>query len=200
MLEHLFGSKTRADMLRIFFREPQKALYVRELTRLLDTQINAVRREIESLMSLGLLIEKEADLTAALAAGEAGASLRKYYVVNMDHILYHELRALILRSQIVDEQALLKELRDKGGTIDILLITGIFTGDKNAPVDMLIVGDIKPQRVAKSIENYEARFGASVRYTTMTRQEFTDRRHMMDKFLFSILEAEHIFIVKELDI
>ena len=200
MLEHLFGSKTRADMLRIFFREPQKALYVRELTRLLDTQINAVRREIESLMSLGLLIEKEADLTAALAAGEAGASLRKYYVVNMDHILYNELRALILRSQIVDEQALLKELRDKGGTIDILLITGIFTGDKNAPVDMLIVGDIKPQRVAKSIENYEARFGASVRYTTMTRQEFTDRRHMMDKFLFSILEAEHIFIVKELDI
>lgn len=200
MLEHLFGSKTRADMLRIFFREPQKALYVRELTRLLDTQINAVRREIESLTSLGLLIEKEADLTAALAAGEAGASLRKYYVVNMDHILYNELRALILRSQIVDEQALLKELRDKGGTIDILLITGVFTGDKHAPVDMLIVGDIKPQRVAKSIENYESRFGASVRYTTMTRQEFIDRRHMMDKFLFSILEAEHIFIVKELDI
>jgi hypothetical protein len=200
MLEHLFGSKTRADMLRIFFREPQKALYVRELTRLLDTQINAVRREIESLVSLGLLIEKEADLTAALAAGEAGASLRKYYVVNMDHILFNELRALILRSQIVDEQALLKELREKGGTIDILLITGVFTGDKNAPVDMLIVGDIKPQRVAKSIENYEARFGASIRYTTMTRQEFTDRRHMMDKFLFSILEAEHIFIVKELDI
>lgn len=200
MLEHLFGSKTRADMLRIFFREPQKALYVRELTRLLDTQINAVRREIESLTSLGLLIEKEADLTAALAAGEAGASLRKYYVVNMDHILYNELRALILRSQIVDEQALLKELREKGGTIDILLITGVFTGDKHAPVDMLIVGDIKPQRVAKSIENYESRFGSSVRYTTMTRQEFIDRRHMMDKFLFSILEAEHIFIVKELDI
>ncbi len=200
MLEHLFGSKTRADMLRIFFREPQKALYVRELTRLLDTQINAVRREIESLTSLGLLIEKEADLTAALAAGEAGAALRKYYVVNMDHILYNELRALILRSQIVDEQALLKELREKGGTIDILLITGVFTGDKHAPVDMLIVGDIKPQRVAKSIENYEARFGSSIRYTTMTRQEFVDRRHMMDKFLFSILEAEHIFIVKELDV
>lgn len=200
MLEHLFGSKTRADMLRIFFRDPDKALYVRELTRLLDTQINAIRREIDTLVSLQLIEEKDADLTPSLAAGEAGASLRKYYTVNKNHIIYNELRALILRSQLVDEQALLKELREKGGTIDLLLITGTFTADKQAPVDMLIVGNVKPQRVAKSIENYETRFGSPIRYTTMTRQEFLDRRNMMDKFLFSIFEAEHIFIVKELDV
>jgi hypothetical protein len=200
MLEHLFGSKTRADMLRIFFRDPDKSLYVRELTRLLDTQINAIRREIDTLVSLQLIEEKDADLTPSLAAGEAGASLRKYYTVNKNHIIYNELRALILRSQLVDEQALLKELREKGGTIDLLLITGTFTADKQAPVDMLIVGNVKPQRVAKSIENYETRFGSPIRYTTMTRQEFLDRRSMMDKFLFSIFEAEHIFIVKELDV
>lgn len=200
MLEHLFGSKTRADMLRIFFRDPDKALYVRELTRLLNTQINAIRREIDTLLSMQLIEEKEADLTPSLAAGEAGASLRKYYIVNKNHILYNELRALILRSQLIDEQALLKELREKGGTLDVLLITGVFTADKRAPVDMLIIGNVKPQRVAKSIENYETRFGSPIRYTTMTRQEFMDRRNMMDKFLFSVFESEHIFIVKELDI
>lgn len=199
MLEHLFGSKTRADMLRIFFRDPDTAMYVRELTRLLGTQINAVRREIDTLLSMQIIEEKEADLTSALAAGEAGASLRKYYTVNKNNIIYNELRALILRSQLIDEQALLKELRDKGGTIDVLLITGVFTADKQAPIDMLIVGDIKPQRVAKSIEKYETRFGSSIRYTTMTRQEFIDRRHMMDKFLFSVFESEHIFVVKELE-
>ena len=42
--EKLFGSKTRAKLLKLFFENPGKSFYVREMTRVIDEQINSVRR------------------------------------------------------------------------------------------------------------------------------------------------------------
>ncbi|PIT86470.1 MAG: hypothetical protein COU33_02995, partial [Candidatus Magasanikbacteria bacterium CG10_big_fil_rev_8_21_14_0_10_43_6] len=79
MLEQLFGSKTRLKVLRVLYREPEKPFFVRELARAVGVQINAVRRELELLVSIGLLqeIEKEAEDTS-----KSGATLRKYYQLN----------------------------------------------------------------------------------------------------------------------
>ena len=54
-LEKLFGSKTRAKLLSLFFSNPNKSYYVREITRVIDEQINSVRRELNNLSSLGLV-------------------------------------------------------------------------------------------------------------------------------------------------
>jgi len=72
MLEHLFGSKTRVNLLRALFRQPDRVFYVRELARLLEVQINAIRRELELLGEMGLIkeITKEKKEEASLAAGE----------------------------------------------------------------------------------------------------------------------------------
>ena len=43
-IEKLFGSKTRAKLLRLFFENPTKSFYVREMTRVICEQINSVRR------------------------------------------------------------------------------------------------------------------------------------------------------------
>ena len=57
MLEYLFGSKTRVKMLKTFFAHQNKSFYVRELSRLLNSQINAVRRELELLVKAGIIKE-----------------------------------------------------------------------------------------------------------------------------------------------
>lgn len=196
MLEQLFGSKTRVQLLRLLFRDPAKAYYVRELTRLLDVQINAIRREITILKKAGLL--KEVDAPTGSETG-SGAARRKYYTLDSDALLFHEMRDLLIRAQLMDEQELVKEIRAHGGKISLFLVTGRFTGDKESPVDMLLVGNIKEKTVEKMIKKYEKKFGFEARYTTMSVEEFLERREMMDKFVYSIFEGDHLLVVNELE-
>ena len=55
MLEHLFGSTTRVKLLRLFYNNQDRAYFVRELSRVIDIQLNAVRRELANLEELGLV-------------------------------------------------------------------------------------------------------------------------------------------------
>ena len=54
-IEKLFGSKTRAKLLELFFSNVNKSYYVREITRVIDEQINSVRRELINLESIGVI-------------------------------------------------------------------------------------------------------------------------------------------------
>ncbi len=196
MLEHLFGSKTRLKLLKIFFRESDRPFFVRELTRIMDVQINAVRRELKLLISADIV--KEVDAPADLKSNKAGVTLRKYYLLNAESILYPELQALLLKGQMLGEQEFVNELRDKSGDVKMFLLTGRFTNEPNVSSDILLVGNLKERAVAKLIERYEKEFGFDIRYTTMTEQEFYDRQHVMDKFLFSMFEGKYVLVVDEL--
>lgn len=193
MLEHLFGSKTRLKLLKTFFGEVERSFYVRELTRILDVQINAVRRELKLLIQADIVREVEAP--SDLKKSKAGATLRKYYIINPQSILYPELQALLIKGQAMGERKFIEELKSKGGNISLLLLTGKFTNDNDAPSDMLIVGALKERNIEKVIAGYEKEYNTEVRYTTMTEQEFFDRQHVMDKFLFSMFDGEYMLIV-----
>ncbi len=55
MIEQLFGSKTRVKLLKLFYGNPNRSFYVREITRTVDEQINSVRRELSNLLNLGII-------------------------------------------------------------------------------------------------------------------------------------------------
>ena len=55
MIDALFGSKTRVKLLHLFLNNPNRAFYVREITRKIDEQINSVRRELSNLLSIGII-------------------------------------------------------------------------------------------------------------------------------------------------
>src|SRR3989339_507408 len=121
MLEHLFGSKTRLKLLRLFFRHSERPFYVRELSRQLGAQINAVRRELELLLKTGLVKEVtggEGDKSAQ------GGSLRKYYVLNAGSLLYPEMQALLFKAQLLGEQRFMDELKERAGELKLFVLTG----------------------------------------------------------------------------
>ena len=61
MIDALFGSKTRVKLLHLFLNNPGKSFYVREITRLIDEQINSVRRELANMLNVVIITCKEAD-------------------------------------------------------------------------------------------------------------------------------------------
>jgi len=196
MLEQFFGSKTRYKLLQYLVRSTGKPFYVRELARAVETQLNAVRRELELFIKLGLV---EAENVRPKSA-EYGASLRKYYRINQESILYPEIKSLLAKVQILGEEALVKEIKEKGGKIKLFILTGHFTNDLRSPSDILLVGTLKERTLLKIFADYEKELGFSIRYTLMSEVEFKDRRQMMDKFLFALFETENVKVVNELGV
>nr|QNO52415.1 hypothetical protein IAKEDICC_00037 [Methanosarcinales archaeon ANME-1 ERB6] len=55
MLQKLFTSKTRVKLLTLFMMNPKREMYVREIARNTEENLNTIRRELANLEGIGLL-------------------------------------------------------------------------------------------------------------------------------------------------
>ncbi len=195
MLEHLFGSKTRVKLLNIFFREPERAFFVRELNRLAGLQLHTVRRELSNLEAMGVVGQVEGKISGKHTVGTERS---KYYKLITESLLFPELKALLLKAQVMEEQALIDIIKEKGGDVKLFILTGFFTNESEVETDIMLVGAIKPMVIAKIIRDYEKESQRSIRYTILTEAEFRERHEIGDKFLYSIFEAKHITAIDNL--
>ena len=185
MLEHLFGSRTRVKLLTLFIHHPDEGFFVRELTRRIQTQINAVRREIQNLERIGLIIESE-------AKPEEGATKRpglkrKYYIANKQYPLYQEMHSLLTKAHLFLERKLDERIR-KLGDVQYLAFMGSFLGSPG-PVDIFLIGEVRENDMKKLVYELERELGHEINYSCMTLSDYTYRKDVADRFLASILLA-----------
>ncbi len=184
MVEQLFGSKTRVKLLQLFYANPNRAFYVREITRKIDEQINSVRRELANLLSAGII---SSDTT----------NNRLYYEVNQTYEHYDAFLSIFgngaKKSKKIKDDARdgLKAL----GKVDLALYTGSFTRDESAGIDLLLVGDINSHALDKYITELEQKEGREIRYTMFTKKDFEYRRQIKDRFVANILDAKKQVLV-----
>lgn len=184
MLEHLFGSRTRVKLLRLFCRHPEQAFFVRELTRKTNEQINSIRRELNNLEKIGLLKSELKDK-------------KKYYQVINNFILYPEIKALILKSRFTIEREFVSKVK-KFGSVQYLALCGYFVDDPEAPVDLFIVGKVSKNKLAQLLEKFNEGFGYEVRFTVIDLNEFKYRKEITDKFLYEIINRQKIVLVDKI--
>ncbi|HWQ99804.1 MAG TPA: winged helix-turn-helix domain-containing protein [Candidatus Methylomirabilis sp.] len=195
MLEHLFGSRTRVRLISLFLNSPDEAIFVRELTRRIATQINAVRRELQNLMKLGLVRE----VKGGGSGDEKRPGLkRRYYQLNAVYPLLPEIKALMTKAQVLVEHRLDKEL-EALGQVKYAALMGSFLGVPNAPVDLFIVGTINQSTLKKLLAKIEKAIGHEVNYTVFSANEYQYRKDMMDKFLMGILNTPKNVILDRLE-
>jgi len=211
MLEELFGSKTRIKVLKFLFGHPEEAFYVRELTRKIDSQINAVRRELMKLEKLNIVMVVDEPMEKRVEKVLWGKNKykgkkkpkktakkdKKYYQINRNFIMYPELKALFLKSQLLVEKDLISRLA-KIGRIYYLTLTGVFLGEGNSPTDLFMVGSVNKTKLSRLIKKVEKELETPINYTIMSRQEFKYRKDITDRFLYSILESRKIVVVDKL--
>ncbi|MFA4936696.1 MAG: winged helix-turn-helix domain-containing protein [Patescibacteria group bacterium] len=184
MLEQLFGSRTRVKLLRLFLINQDTAFYVREITRKIDEQLNSVRRELSNLLSLGLV--------TTVNQGE-----KKYYQLNKNFALVKELSDLLLKSQILLEQHFIKNMKETG-KIRYLLLTGSFTGLKQSPTDILIVGQVNKAMLVNAIEKFQREIGREINYTLLSTRDYNERRSLGDKFLLTAMNGPKVIVVDDI--
>lgn len=170
MLKHLFTSKARVKLLTIFLLRPDDEYFVRELTRELDEQINSIRRELDNLKKLGLLRSR-------------AKNRKKYYTVNKNFVLFNELRSIIIKATNSSDN-LLKNLT-KMGDIDFLLISGFFL-QKEAPVDLLVVGDVDKENLGKFLDTLETE--EPIKFSVLKSEDFVYRVKCRDQFILDLIQ------------
>lgn len=185
-LQDFFISKVRAKLVEVFLSNPQEIYYIRQLTRLTDEQINAVRRELERLEKVGVLRK------------EARAN-RIYYKMRPDYLFYGELLRMVTKTTGLGG-AIIKN-RNKIGKVKFAMISGRFTKHKkkNNPdaIDLLLIGEVVLPQVAVLVQTEEKKRNTEINYTAMTTQEFEFRKKRRDPFILGILSSSKIMIIGE---
>lgn len=192
MIEQLFGSKTRVKLLQLFYSNPNRSFYVREITRKIDEQINSVRRELSNLLSVGIILSDN-------------TNNRLYYEVNQKFEFYEPLQQIFgggVKKNIskkstatADESSSAEADLKSVGRIDLAVYTGQFTRDESAGVDLLIVGEVNPNALQKYVDQLESKENKSLRYTVMSLPDFQYRQQIRDRFAVAIGRAKKQVLV-----
>ena len=182
MIDALFGSKTRVKLLHLFLNNPNRAFYVREITRKIDEQINSVRRELANMLSIGII---QSD----------SSNNRLYYEVNQAYTHYEPLKAIFgdtsstavaAESPSSDWSKRLKPL----GDVRLALLAGSLVRGSRTDVDVLVVGDLNKTQAKKFIKEMEDEEGRSINYTIMSYQDFYYRLSIKDRFVTDIINSK----------
>ena len=178
-LEKLFGSKTRAKLLALFFENPDKSYYVREITRVIEEQINSVRRELTNLNSLGLVkIENYEN--------------KVYYSANMRHPFARPMTEIFARKISTNSTATASEpksvweeyVRPVENLVSALLVTNRLPGQDG--LDLLIIGNDYQRKLTRWAELIEKKQGKPINYAIMTRDDYLYRKSVRDRFLTDV--------------
>lgn len=191
MIEQLFGSKTRVKLLQLFYSNPNRSFYVREITRKIDEQINSVRRELANLLSIGII---SSDTT----------NNRLYYEVNQKYDFYPQLAVIFGRPAAKAKKTAVQTTDEHDiaslGNVVLAFFTGQFTRDETPGIDLLIVGDVNQTKLQHFIEELEQKEGMEIRYTVMKPDEFEYRQQVKDRFLSIVMTARKQVLVDRLGV
>lgn len=188
MIDALFGSKTRVKLLHLFLNNPGKAFYVREITRLIDEQINSVRRELSNMLEVGIITSDSADN-------------KLYYEINQRYEFYVPFRAIFADDHIAASSATKangknwQDLITSLPGIRLALLAGVLVKGSTSSVDILLVGEIpaiKLKNVIKQVEKAESR---ELNYSVVSYDEFYYRLSVRDKFITEVLSGRHVVLV-----
>lgn len=193
MIDALFGSKTRVKLLHLFLNNPGKSFYVREITRLIDEQINSVRRELANMLDVGVIQSDSADN-------------KLYYEVNQGYEFYTAFRAIFAdeaitpkkaspaaskaQTRAVAEEDAIQAIIAKLPGVRLAVAAGALVRGSASPVDLLIVGTTPKTKLSAAMKKIEAHAGRELNYSLIPYDEFYYRLSVRDKFITEIVNGK----------
>lgn len=182
-LKDFIVSRVRVKLLETFLSQPNEKYYVRQLTRITDEEINAVRRELQNLEKIGFLKSES-------------RGNRLYYAANKYYDFYSDLLRMVAKTTGLG--GAIRKHKARIGKIKFALISGKFVRALErdpSEVDLLLVGDIILPELTKVVSKIEAELEQEINYTAMTLDEFNFRKARRDPFLLNILNQTRVMII-----
>ncbi|MCL2085434.1 hypothetical protein FWH09_00650 [Candidatus Saccharibacteria bacterium] len=193
-LDKLFGSKTRAKLLRLFFTEPNKTYYIRELSDTIKEQVNSIRRELDNMKSIGMVMEHN-------------VSNKIYYGLDKKFDHYNDFIQLFSKRTYKKVEHL-PSLEQSAEVWEKLLlpvrpmISALLIMKRRRPdgLDIFIVGDDIGDRISRWAKDLERKLEREINYAIMPATDFEYRLSMRDRFLLSVLSGGYTTVIDDYDL
>ena len=188
MIDSLFGSKTRVKLLHLFLNNPEKSFYVREITRMIDEQINSVRRELANMVSVGIVQQDAIDN-------------KLYYSVNEYYPYIKPLAAIFSDKNTEGGMGAASSVswKDSLGRmrgLRLAIISGKLVVGSSSAVDLLLVGDdMSAVTIKNLVKKIEKDRKIEINYAVMSYDDFYYRMSVKDRFIMDIVRNKHSVLV-----
>jgi predicted nucleotidyltransferase len=187
MLERLFSSRVRVELMTLFLLHPDVGYYARELSRLVDANYSAIWKELINLEQVGLL----------LSESMVG---RKVYRLNTGFPILPELRSIILKTVGVGEQ--IREALEAVKGIEAVFIYGSFSRgqpDMQSDLDLMVIGEIRLAEFSSTIASIEDRIARAVNYIIYSQEEWKTKLEEGDPFILNVIKGDKIMLIGSID-
>ncbi len=183
MLDYLIASKTRLKILRLFYQDPASQHYLREIVRLIDEEVNAVKRELD-ILDKAKVLNKEKRLN------------KVFYTLNPKYILYEEFLRIFAKDNELARQLLI--MSSKLGKLKYVAVSLKYAKKqiiRDDEVYVLFVGTVVVPEVEALLGSIEKTFGRSINFTVMNDDELQFRKRNNDPFLWQFLRTPKVMLV-----
>jgi len=183
MLQRLFSSRVRVEILSAFLMNPERELYLREVARLTGEDYKNVSMELRNLREIGLVSSRnEGNL--------------KYFSLNKEFVIYEELKSIFMKTK--GAVGILREAVSTKRDIDYAFIYGSFaTGEERAEsdIDLMVIGRISLEEVLALIRGPEEKLSREINVSLYDLQEIRKRVKDHDPFIMEVLGGSKIMLI-----
>ena len=182
-----FTKNVTGKILQLFFRDPEKDWYLREIATALGKAPGFFQRTLDLLVKEKILLDSRR------------GNLR-FFRLNQNHPLYPELKQII--SKTVGAEARLGRLVDQFDSIEFAFIFGSYakgTETTQSDIDLLIIGSADEDGLTRLVNKAESALGREINYHVYNKAEFVRKLAEKNDFLRRIWAEPKILLKGKLD-
>lgn len=182
MLDKIFTSKTKSELLSIFFNNSHKRFYIREIERLTGINAGNIKREIDNLLKSGIIVQ-------------AAEGRIRYYAANREFYLFEEFKKIFEKT--TGFIALLKKIFAGQKGVRLAFIYGSYAKGSQthkSDIDLIIIGGVNLKNINLEIRKLEKKLEREINYTVYSEDEFKRKIAEGDEFLRDVLNEPKIML------
>lgn len=176
-------SKLREDLFTLYFTNPKKRYYLRELERIIQFSVGNIRRELTKLKRMGLFLsENKGNLV--------------YYYLNHSYPLFDELKSIIFKTSGVPK--MLRDVLTKFKGIRYAFIYGFFAkgeAREDSDIDLLIIGKVDEDQLIEELGKLEQKLQREINYYIYTKEDFDKKKRTDHSFILKVSKVKKLFLI-----
>ena len=176
-------TKNRAELLKLFFTNPDRAFYMQEIGRILDKKPGIFQRTLNNLVLEGIL-ESEYRANA------------RYFKVNKNYPLYKELKSIIFKT--IGIKGSIKEILEEIKGVRFAFIYGSYAKAKEnyiSDIDLVIIGNPDEDELIKRLDKVEGKLQREINYKLYSLKAFKKEVAEKEPFILEILRDKKIMLI-----
>jgi predicted nucleotidyltransferase/predicted transcriptional regulator with HTH domain len=186
VLTKLFSS-TRAELLGLFFNNPDDRFYLREIARHIGKDAAGIKRELDNLVKMGLLAREK-------------RGVQKYYFVNKNSPVFSEMKGLIFKT--TGAQGAMKASLSRLKGVKTAFIYGSYakgSEKEDSNINLMVIGQANITELNDMVMGLEEKLKRDIDYLVFDEQEYRKRKESKDPFIRELLKGKKIFLVGKED-